>query len=157
VHLERADVSDSSGQQADESPESVATTMLSSTSKSLDAEVVQLSDDVPSLQWDTADLTSALLHHDLHACEYMQGGPTKAGPQTHGHTYVKSKPFLISLLTIPRHVKYVATLPCNLSLMACFTDSNVSQGSVATYARCVGILNIQLTTNVPWNLTVKNF
>jgi len=79
VHLERADVSDSSGQQADESPESVATTMLSSTSKSLDAEVVQLSDDVPSLQWDTADLTSALLHHDLHACEYMQGGPKKRG------------------------------------------------------------------------------
>ena len=79
MHLERADVSDSSGQQADESPESVATTMLSSTSKSLDAEVVQLSDDVPSLQWDTADLTPALLHHDLHACEYMQGGPKKRG------------------------------------------------------------------------------
>ena len=92
MHLERADVSDSSGQQADESPESVATTMLSSTSKSLDAEVVQLSDDVPSLQWDTADLTSALLHHDLHACEYMQGGPTKAGPQTHDRSSVKSEP-----------------------------------------------------------------
>ena len=32
-------------------------------------------------------------------------------------------------------MKYVATLPCNLSLMACFADINVSQGSVATYAR----------------------
>ena len=29
----------------------------------------------------------------------------------------------------------VATLPCNLSLMACFAEINVSQGSVATYAR----------------------
>jgi len=26
-----------------------------------------------------------------------------------------------------------------LSLMACFADINVSQGSVATYARCAGI------------------
>jgi len=31
------------------------------------------------------------------------------------------------------HLKYVATLPCNLSLRACFADINVSQGSVATY------------------------
>ena len=39
--------------------------------------------------------------------------------------------------TSPR-LKYVATLPCNLSLMACFADINVSQCGVATYARCVG-------------------
>ena len=31
----------------------------------------------------------------------------------------------------PPHLKYVATLPCNLSLMVCFADTNVSQGSVA--------------------------
>jgi len=46
---------------------------------------------------------------------------------------VNNKPFLIWLLTTPQHIKYVATLPCNLSLMACFADINVSQGIVATY------------------------
>ena len=39
-----------------------------------------------------------------------------------------NKLFLIWLLTAPLHVKYVATLPCNLSLMTC-TDINVSRGS----------------------------
>jgi len=34
-------------------------------------------------------------------------------------------------LTTPPHLKYAATLPCNLSLSACSAD-NVSQGSVAT-------------------------
>jgi len=42
-----------------------------------------------------------------------------------------------------------------LSLMACFTDINVSQGSVATYARCDGMFNMHLTANLPWNLSVK--
>jgi len=36
--------------------------------------------------------------------------------------------------------------------MARFADINVSQGSVATYAWCGGILNIRLTTNLPTNL-----
>ena len=53
---------------------------------------------------------------------------------------LNNKPFLIWFLTTSPHLKYVATLPCNLSLMACFADINVSQGSVATYARCDGIL-----------------
>ena len=39
--------------------------------------------------------------------------------------------------------------------MACFADINVSQGSVATYARCDGIFNIHLTANLPRNLPVK--
>jgi len=55
------------------------------------------------------------------------------------------KPFLIWLLTIPPHLKYAGTLPCNLSLIACFADINVSQGSVATYARCGWIFNMHLT------------
>ena len=46
-----------------------------------------------------------------------------------------NKPFLIWLLTTPPRLKYVAKLLCNLSLMACFADINVSQGSVATYMR----------------------
>jgi len=66
-----------------------------------------------------------------------------------------NKPFLIWLLKTLPHLKYVATLPCNLSLMACFADIDVSQGSAATYARCDGILNIHLTANLPRNLPEK--
>ena len=39
--------------------------------------------------------------------------------------------------------------------MACFADINVWQDSVATYARCGGIFNMQLTANLPRNLPVK--
>ena len=70
---------------------------------------------------------------------------------------LSNKPFLIWLLTTPPHLKYVATLPCNLSLMACFADINVSQGSVATYAKCDRIFDIHLTANLPRNLSVKFF
>ena len=38
--------------------------------------------------------------------------------------------------------------------MACFADSNVLQGSVATYARCDGIFNSHLTANLLRNLPV---
>ena len=41
-----------------------------------------------------------------------------------------NKPFLIWLLTTLPNLKYAATLPCNLSLMACFAEINVSQGAV---------------------------
>ena len=80
-------------------------------------------------------------------------------PNTHRFQFffthvLSNKPFLIWLLTTP-HLKYVATLPCNLLLMACFGDINVSQGTVATYmyARCGGTLNIRLTADLP----VENF
>jgi len=66
-----------------------------------------------------------------------------------------NKHFLIWLLTTQPHLKYVATLLYNLSLMACFADINVSQDSVATSARCGGIFNIHLTANLPMNLPVK--
>jgi len=39
--------------------------------------------------------------------------------------------------------------------MVSFTDMNVSQDSVATYARCGGIFNVRLTKNFPKNLPVK--
>jgi len=70
---------------------------------------------------------------------------------------LSNKPFLVWLLTTPQHLQCVATLPCNLSLMACFADTNVSQGNVATYARCGGICNTHLTTNLPRNLPVIFF
>ena len=43
---------------------------------------------------------------------------------------LSNKPFLIWLLTTPLHLKYVATLRCDLSLMARFGDINVLQSSV---------------------------
>jgi len=39
--------------------------------------------------------------------------------------------------------------------MACFADINVSQGIVATYARCGGMFNIHLSANLLRNLLVK--
>jgi len=39
--------------------------------------------------------------------------------------------------------------------MACFADINVSQDSVATYARYGGNISIRLTANLPRNLLVK--
>ena len=69
---------------------------------------------------------------------------------------LSNEPILIWLLTTPPHLKYAATLLCNLSLMACFADINVSQGCVATYARCGGIFDIHLTTTLQRNLLVKN-
>jgi len=39
--------------------------------------------------------------------------------------------------------------------MACFADINVSQGSVATYARCGGFVNMHLTANLPRNLPLQ--
>jgi len=41
--------------------------------------------------------------------------------------------------------------------MACFADISVPQGSVATYARCGGLFNIHISTNLPRNLAVKTF
>jgi len=72
------------------------------------------------------------------------------------HT-LSNKAFLIWLLTTPSHLKYVATLPCNLSLISCFADTIVSQSSVTTYARSGGIFNIHLTANLPRNLPVEKF
>jgi len=55
----------------------------------------------------------------------------------------------------PPHLQYVATVPCNLSSVACFADINVSQGSVATYVRCGGIFDSHLTADLLRNLPVK--
>jgi len=87
------------------------------------------------------------------ACNFGKYSPIKFF-FTHKLSY---KPSLIWLLTTPPHLKYVDTLLCNLSSMSCFADINVSQGSVATYARCDGIFNICLTANLPRNLPVKFF
>ena len=73
------------------------------------------------------------------------------------HT-VSNKPFFnLVIKNFTTHFKYVATPRCNLSLMACLADINVSQGSAATYARCDGIVNSRLTANLPRNLSVNFF
>ena len=41
--------------------------------------------------------------------------------------------------------------------MACFADINVSQGSIATYARYSGIFGVHLTANLAGNLSVIFF
>ena len=41
--------------------------------------------------------------------------------------------------------------------MACSAYINVSQGSVATYARRVGIFSVHLTANLTRNLPVEQF
>jgi len=91
---------------------------------------------------------------DVLACNFANYLPILNLLFTHR---LSNKPFLIWILTPPPHLKYAATLPCNLSLMACFADINVSQNSVATYARRGRIFNIHLNANLPRNLPVKSF
>ena len=79
------------------------------------------------------------------ACNFAKYSPIKKFFFT---LRLSKKPFLIWLLTTPPHLKYVATLPCTSSLKAHFSDTNVSQSSVAIYARCGEIFNIDLTAKL---------
>jgi len=81
-------------------------------------------------------------------------------------TRLSNKPFLISLLKIPPHLKYVTTVPSNIhvSLITAlvhncrsFSDIIVSQGNVATHMRCSGIFNKHFAANLLENLKVKFF
>jgi len=90
--------------------------------------------------------------NDVLACNFAKYLPNLKKSVTHR---LSNKPFLIWLLKTSPQLECVAALPCNSSLVACFADINVSQGSVATYARCDGIFDIHLTANLPRNLPVK--
>jgi len=90
-------------------------------------------------------------YNHIFACDFAKYSPIKFFFTLR----LSNKPFLIYLLKTSPHLKYVATLPCNLSLMACFVDINVLQGSVVTYARCGGIFLVHLTPSLPRNLSVK--
>ena len=72
---------------------------------------------------------------------------------------LSNKPFLIWSLTTPPHLKYVAKLPCNLSLIVCFLTllfhKVVWQHTV--YARNDGIFNNRFTVNLLENQPVKEF
>jgi len=106
--------------------------------------------------WCTYALGQHTAKRDNHVrtCNFAKYSPILNFFCTHR---LSNKPFLIWLLTTLLHLKCVATLPCNLSLMACFAVINVSQGSVATHARCGRIFDIRLTANKRVNLPMKNF
>jgi len=97
----------------------------------------------------TAERRRKCTRQSRFACNFVKYSPIKKF--THR---LSSKPCLIWLLTTPPHLKYGTTLSCNLSLMACFADINVSRGSVAKHARCGGISKIRIITNLPGNLPV---
>ena len=72
---------------------------------------------------------------------------------------LSNKPFLISLLKIPPHLKYVTTVPSNIhvSLITalvhnCRSFSDIIAGNAATHMRCGGIFNKHSAANLPENL-----
>jgi len=65
---------------------------------------------------------------------------------------------------MPPHLKHVTTVPCNLSFftaLVCdcylFSGINLSQGSVATYARCSEIFNYRFIANLQKHELVEKF
>jgi len=64
-----------------------------------------------------SDEESARYNHVL-ACNFAKYLPIKKKLTDR----LSNNPFLIWLLTTPPHLKYVATLPCNLLLMASFAN-----------------------------------
>ena len=66
-----------------------------------------------------------------------------------------NKPFLIWLLTTPPHLKCVATLPCNLSLFACFLTIMFHKVVWQHMQGVVGFFNKLFTANLSRNLPVK--
>jgi len=82
-------------------------------------------------------------------------------PNTHPLIFftlrLSNKPFLIWLLTTTPYLKYAATLPCNLSLRACFLTLMFSQGSAATYTMSGDVFNDLFTASLLRNLPVILF
>ena len=70
-----------------------------------------------------------VLHVDFTARRYVSAAYalTQSCLSTRSQYSVKRlNIYIIWLLTTPSHLKYVATVPCNLSIMACLADINVS-------------------------------
>jgi len=105
--------------------------------------------------WQSYKTERDCLMHFLHLLAVRWLGVQSARFKVHSFTHrLSNKPFLIRLLKTSPQLKYTAALPCNLSIMACFGDINLSQGSAATYARCGGTFNTHLTANLPRYLPV---
>jgi len=63
---------------------------------------------------------------------------------------------------VTHHNLYLAILPFDLSLITIhisdcrqFSDTDISQGSVATYLRCGGIFKYEFVANLPLSLSAK--
>jgi len=61
------------------------------------------------------------------------------------------------VLKIPSHHAYVATLPCETLMSAKQAINDKLQGSVATYTRCGGVVNNQVSKGLLPSLSVKFF
>ena len=86
----------------------------------------------------------------------------KVGPQAHDRNSVKYEPifenfftgkflnnFVVKwILKLPRHLAYVAKLPCETLMSAKQAINDKLQGSVATYFRCDGVVNNQIKNGV---------
>ena len=86
----------------------------------------------PSFSSVLAKRKSARENHVL-ACNFGKYSPTLIFFFTRR---LSSKPFLIWLLITPPHLKYVATLPCNLSLMSTFSVKNWQNYGHESVAPC---------------------
>jgi len=60
-----------------------------------------------------------------------------------------------SILKIPPHLAYVATLRCETLMSAKQAMNNKLQGSVAAYLRCGGVVNNQIKKSLLLSLRVK--
>jgi len=86
----------------------------------------------------------------------------KTGPQTHEHnsgqfltdlriffTVVFPCKFAVTRISkIPPHLAHVATLPSETLMSAEQAINDKLQGSVATYLRCGGVVNIQIKKGI---------
>jgi len=69
---------------------------------------------------------------------------------------LNNKPFLIWLLTIPPHLKYVTTVPCNLFLIACFLTLMFHK-VVWQHTKGLLIFNNHFAANLLGNQPMKEF
>ena len=58
-------------------------------------------------------------------------------------------------LNIPPHLAYVATLPCEILMLAKQAANDKLQGSVAAYLMCSGVVNNQIRNGLLLSLRVK--
>ena len=70
----------------------------------------------------------------------------KTRPKTHDHNSAKFlDKFAVNWIsTIPPHLAYVSTLPCETLVSAKQAINYKLQGIVATYSRCGGVVNNQI-------------
>jgi len=61
------------------------------------------------------------------------------------------------ILTIPPHLAYVITLPCETLMLAKQAINDKLQGTVAAYLRCGGVVNNQIKKGLLLSVSVNSF